>query len=286
MSRGPLLLLASALAFAASSVFVKLITLGSAIPALEVAFFRFLVGLVLLVVWRAARRQPLPLKPVRLKYVLLRAVFTSSAVCLFYLGIQYTTVTNANMLNMTYPLFVFILAPWINREPGRPGLYGFLLIAFVGMYLIVLPDFGTIRPGDFLALGSGAVAGFSITCLREARKTDNTFLILLYAMVFGTVLSGLTALPFFVVPGAKMMLYMLLCGISALLAQVLLVWGYRYIDAAPGALVSATRILFATALGVWFFQDPLTVKIVCGGLLILAALTGISGRSGGRRRAR
>jgi drug/metabolite transporter (DMT)-like permease len=280
VTRGILLLLASALAFAASSVFVKLITVASPIPAQEITFFRFTIGFILLVIYLAARRRPLPLRPVRLNYVLLRAFFTISSASLFYLGIQYTTVTNANMLNMTYPLFVFVLAPWINRERNRLHLYVFLLIAFIGMYLIVVPEFGIIRVGDFLALGSGLFAGFSITFLREARKYDHTFLIIFYAMAIGTVLSGLVALPFFIVPEVGMLLYLLLCALTALLGQIFLTWGYRYIDAAPGALVSATRIPFAAVLGIGLFNDPLTVKIVVGGLLIVAALAGISRRPG------
>ncbi len=286
MTRGVFLLLISALGFAASSVFVKLITVASPIPAQEITFFRFLIGLVLLLIYLAARRRSLPLRPVRLKYVLLRAFFTIGAASLFYLGIQHTTITNANMLNMTYPLFVFLLAPYINRERNRLHLYVFLLIAFIGMYLIVVPEFGIIRTGDFLALGSGLLAGFAITFLREARKYDHTFLIIFYAMAIGTVLSGLVALPSFILPETGMLLYLLLCAVTALLGQIFLTWGYRYIGAAPGALVSASRILFGAALGVVLFADPLTVKIVCGGLLIMTALAGISGRPGGRPGAR
>ena len=285
MTRGVFLLLISALGFAASSVFVKLITVASPIPAQEITFFRFLIGLVLLLIYLAARRRSLPLRPVRLKYVLLRAFFTIGAASLFYLGIQHTTITNANMLNMTYPLFVFLLAPYINRERNRLHLYVFLLIAFIGMYLIVVPEFGIIRTGDFLALGSGLLAGFAITFLREARKYDHTFLIIFYAMAIGTVLSGLVALPSFILPETGMLLYLLLCAVTALLGQIFLTWGYRYIGAAPGALVSASRILFGAALGVVLFADPLTVKIVCGGLLIMTALAGISGRPGARSRA-
>jgi len=285
MTRGIILLLASALAFAASTVFVKLITLSSAISAQEITFFRFLIGFILITAWLATRRSRPSLRPVRMKYVLLRAVFNVSAASLFYLGVQYTTVTNANMLNMTYPLFVFLLAPWINHEPSRRRLYGFLLIAFAGMYLVVVPDFSTIRAGDFLALGSGLLAGFSVTTLRETRKYDSTSLILFYVMAIGTVLSGLAVLPIFVLPDLKIMFLMLLCALAALLGQITLTWGYRYIGAAPGALVSASRILFGAALGVAFFNDPLTVKIICGGLLIVVALTGISGLPGARPRA-
>jgi len=71
--------------------------------------------------------------------------------------------------------------------------------------------------------------------------------------------------------------YLILSGVSAAAGQVFITIGYRYIEAASGSLVSASRIVFAGVLGVLVFADPFTVPIMTGALLILVSLLGVGG---------
>jgi drug/metabolite transporter (DMT)-like permease len=59
--------------------------------------------------------------------------------------------------------------------------------------------------------------------------------------------------------------------------QLLITVGYKYIDAAPGSLVSSSRIVFAIILGVTFFSDPMTLRIIIGSLMIIISLAGVNG---------
>lgn len=273
--RGVLCLLSSAFCFALSTVFAKLVTNGSAILGVEITFFRFIFGFLAMAIF--IRVRPRSLHPVNFKYILLRAISNAIAVLLFFSGIQYTTVTNANMLNMTYPVFVLITAPLINRERGSKGNYFFMVLTICGIYLIVKPDFSGINPGDLMALGSGIVASIAIATLREARKFDDSVVILFYHMLIGTVLTFFLMLPFFVMPEGIVLFHLVLTTIASVLGQVFLTIGYRYIDATSGSLVSASRILWACGMGIIFFSDPLSSGIISGGILILISLFGVSG---------
>jgi len=273
--KGALLLLLSAMAFALSTVFAKVVTSGSPVPGIEITFVRFSVGLVFTGLYLWYRK--IPIRPHNTGLVVLRAVTNTAAVLFFFTGIQFTTVTNANMLNMTYPVFVFLIAPYFNRETNKKKNYFFLFLTIVGVYLIVVPDFNSVNPGDVSALLSGICAGMAISSLREARKYDNSFVILFYLMLIGIFINAGIMIPFFVMPGAYIFTFMLLSAITAVAGQVLITVGYRFIDAAPGSLISASRILFAGILGFSIFGDPLTFRIISGGILILMALTGVSG---------
>ncbi len=274
MRRGILYLAFSALAIALSTVFAKLITENSAVPAIEITFFRFLSGAVIITVYIVARG--LSFQPNRFKYVILRSVFNAVAVLLFFTGVQFTTITNANMLNMTYPVFVFAIAPFINRERTHLRNYLYLVLSITGVYLIIAPDFGSINPGDIFALLSGIVAGFAVSILREARKYDSSIVILFYLMVLGSVINFLVMAPFFVPPEGVIIVYLLLYVIVSLMGQFFITVGYRYIDAAPGSLISASRIVFAVLLGIIIFSDPFSWEIALGGLFIVVSLTGVS----------
>mgnify|MGYP006301752073 FL=1 len=269
------MLLLSAVTFALSTVFAKVVTTSSNVPGIEVTFLRFMVGLIF--TWPYLRYRGISIRPNNTRLVVLRAVSNTAAVLLFFTGIQFTTVTNANMLNMTYPVFVFLIAPFFNRETSSVKHYLYLFLTIIGVYLIVVPDFQSINPGDLSALASGICAGFAISTLREARKYDNSFVILFHLMAIGIFINLAIMVPIFVIPDPYIFLFMLLSAIAAYTGQVLITVGYRFIDAAPGSLISASRILFAGILGVSIFGDPLTFRIVVGGILILVSLTGISG---------
>ncbi len=221
MYRGILCLLIAEFCFALSTVFGKFVTTGSDITGVELTFFRFLIGTVAVSAVMITTR--ISFRPVRTRYVVLRAILNTFAVLAFFTGIQYTTVTNANMLNLTYPVFVFCIAPFLNREKNHPANYLYLCIALIGVYLIINPDFRSINPGDISALLSGVIAGFGISILRESRKYDSSEVILFYLMMIGCLISFFVMLPFFIMPRGMMLVHTLLSGGIAV-AGVYHVW--------------------------------------------------------------
>lgn len=280
MIRGVLFLLSSAIGFAASTAFAKIVTRGSPVQAVEITFFRFLLGLG--VVSLFVIKEEKSLRPNNMKYILLRAVFNTAAVIFFFLGVQHTTITKANLLNMTYPIFVFLISPFINREKTSMIYFLFLLCTMAGLYLVVIPKTGLsqffhINAGDAYALISGILAAFAITSLREARKHDSSYIILFYLMLIGTVCNALIVAPGFVIPRGMILFYVILSALFAVLGQIFITIGYKYIDAAAGSLISSSRIIFALLLGVIFLSEELTARIMMGGTVIIISLFGVSG---------
>ena len=274
--RGVLLLALAACAFSVSTVFAKYANQRYGIPGVEIVFVRFVVGLLVATSCMVYRGQSF--RPRNPRLVLLRAATNTAAVLLFFTGIQYTTVTNANTLSMTYPLFVAVMAPLLNRERSRPRVYLFLVVTMVGAYLVISPEFRGVNLGDLSALLSGLVAGVAISSLREARKYDDTALILFYLMALGTPLCLVLMLPFFVLPSAGACGLMLLSAVCAVGGQFSLTAGYRHIDAARGAIVTAMRIPVAAVLGITLFADPLDARMALGAVLILGSLIGLGCR--------
>jgi drug/metabolite transporter (DMT)-like permease len=276
LGEGILLILSAELLFTAASAFAKYATLHSQMTGVQVTFFRFLLGFIVTAFF--IRKQKLSIKPNNVRLVVQRGVFNTLAVVLFFAGINYTTVTNANMLNMTYPVFVFLLAPFINKERS-PGIYYlFLASAMAGVYLVAFPDFSSVNIGDLLSLASGIMAGFGITSLRQAAKFDNTHIILFYLMGIGTVLNAAIMAPVFTFRGSALVWTVVAFSAAAGYGgQVLLTKGYRHISAAGGSLVSSSRILWAMLMGSIFFADKITPRIAAGSVCIVLSLVMLSG---------
>ena len=280
MTRGFLLLLISELAFSIAYVFAKFVTTQSAIPGIEITIFRFGIGFIASSI--VIIKNKTPLVPNKVSFVALRAVFNTAAVICLFIGLQYTTITKANMLNMTYPAFVFLLSPFINGERASLHNLVYLVIAITGIHYVIMPEssffsLSGINMGDIISFASGIFAGFAITTLREARKHDESALILFYLMGLGTITNIIILIPYFVMPDLKMLVYMVLCGGLSVLGQFTITEGYRYIEAARGSLVSTARIFFSMILGVIIFQDIMTFRIAAGCVLIIISLVGVSG---------
>jgi drug/metabolite transporter (DMT)-like permease len=274
MYRGVLFLLLAELCFAATTVFVKLATSNTDIPAIEASFLRYLVGFIFtsLIIYK----NKISIVPNNKRYVILRGVYNTGALIFFFLSIKYTSITNANMLNMTYPAFIFLIALLFTKEKTEKlqGLY--LLLTMIGVYLIINPSFTNFNMGDLYGLLSGIIGALAIISLQKARQFDSTLLILFYLMAIGTVINGIILIPFFVMPGWVILMYLLASAILGVAGQAFLTSGYKHIEAAKGSIISGSRMIFAVFFGVLIFSETITIPWIIGGVLITISMIGIS----------
>ncbi len=274
MSKGVVLLVSAEFCFALATVFTKFVTKDSTLTGIEVTFFRFALGL--LVAIAMVYKEKTPLRPNNISMVIWRGVLNTIAVILFFSAIQFTTVTNANMLNMTYPVFIFLVAPLFSDVKTPPLFFVFLLLSLIGAYLIIHPNFQKINPGDILGLLSGIVAAFSVISLRLARKQDSTVLILFYLMSIGFVLNLIAMIPVWETPKGMIAVHLIISAVLGVFGQIFLTYGYKFISARSGSIVSSSRILFAILFGIIILSESITIRLVIGGILIVVSLIGVS----------
>jgi drug/metabolite transporter (DMT)-like permease len=273
--------------FAFSTVLIKVISQPPyGLHPLMAALARFAIGFVLTGAWALAAR--VNLRPNNLGLVVWRGVLNTVAVSLFYCAVQFTTVTNTNLLNLSYPAWIFLASPLVNREKS-PWYYGlFLLLTLVGAFLIVVPAathgdwtrFFTqgFNLGDLLALASGIIAAFGISVLREARKHDGTITVIFWLFGIGTLAVLVPALLVWKTPPDALAWACLLgAGLCGYVGQLLITHGYRWVSATQGSLLSSSGILISALLGIAIFAEPLSWAVAAGGLCILVSLIGVSG---------
>ncbi|GAB4221009.1 MAG: hypothetical protein Kow00102_12760 [Spirochaetota bacterium] len=273
-TKGILYVLLSAITFSLSTVFAKYITSTSSIHGIEISFVRFIVGFIISSGYVIIHK--MSIRPNHIPLVITRAISNTIAVILFFVGVQYTTVTNANMLNMTYLVFVFLLAPFFNKERIIKINFIYLLITLAGTYLVIMPHYGSVNIGDIYSFLSAIVAAIAVVALRESRKYDSTSIILFHLMSIGLVINGIAMIPVFAIPDSVTLVYMLLSGLSAYFGQAFFTAGFKFVDATSGSILSSSRIFIAACMGIYFFNDSFASNIIIGGLLITVALIGVS----------
>ena len=276
---GCLAVFASAFCFYFSTVVIRWSRDVVHIDSSYFAFFRFLLGFVLVCTIMAIRRQ----KPAPRRYHLLvgRTVGNCVAVYCFYQAVRYTSVAEANILNMTYPIFVAILSWILLRHQRDTVAVAMVAVAIAGVWLILQPTRMGLGVSSLWGLGSGVSAAFAIVYLNLSRQHHDANTVLLYMFGLGSVLMAAFFHRHFFWPDATESYYLVLCGGAGIAGQFLITLGFRYVTAVEGGVISSTRILLAALLGPWLAADPpLGPAGWIGALLIFSANVVLTVRKG------
>lgn len=268
---GSAAVLASAFCFYLSTATIRWAQMRGVNP--DPAFYvltRFLLGFMVIATILILKNHP----PRPIKYHLLvgRALANSVAVYCFYMAVQTTSVAHANILNMTYPVFVALITWGFFHEKLEYWTMFTLLAAFTGIVLILFPGNLTVNVNHLWGLGSGFSAALAIICLNRSRKVHDSETVLFYMFGLGSLLIY-AAFPERMVLGHLIdIMYLVICGVFGIAGQYLITMGFRYVTAVEGSILSSTRILIAAFAGPLIAIDPaLTAKGWTGAVLIFSA---------------
>lgn len=244
---------------------------------------RFLLGFVVVAAIMVGQRRP-P-RPVDYHLLAGRAVANSVAVYCFYQAVQTTSVSHANILNMTYPVFVALIT-WGFLPEQREGRTLLALgAAFAGIVLILYPGDLSVESNHLWGLGSGISAALAIVYLNLSRKVHDSETVLFYMFGLGSLLIYAGFHERMVVRQSDDLLYLIICGAFGIAGQYLITLGFRFITAVEGSILSSTRILMAAWLGPLIGIDPaLAARGWMGALLIFGANVYLAVRKAGAGR--
>ena len=251
---GNLTIFVSALFIYLSTVTIRWAEGVVAIDPSYFTFARFIVGFVVICAILAVRGT----RPRVRSYHLLigRALTNCVAVYCFYKAVALTTVAEANILNMTFPLFVALFSWTVMKKQRDLGASLTVVVAFVGVWLVLAPDFSSFKPGNLWGLASGTTAAAAIIYLNVSRQYHDTDTILFFMFGLGSALIYLLYRKHIFMPDPQALFYLLMCAGFGVVGQYLLTLGFRYVTAVEGSIVSSARILMAALLGPYLAADP------------------------------
>lgn len=231
---------------------------------------RFFVGLTVVLIVLVCKRKRI--RPKRYDLLFGRALTNAIAVFCFFKAVDLTTAAEANILNMTYPIFIAILSWFFFKEKDEISSYIVTLVSLLGIWLVLWPGDMSYNLNNLWGLASGITAAFAIILLNMARQDNDTDTTLLFVFAVGCVFSLVGLGSDFRWPTPLECYYLLLSSLLGVAGQYLLTEGFRYVTALEGGVLSSTRILLAAILGPFLAAEPaLTASGYCGALLIFAA---------------
>ena len=284
--RGVLFMFASAMLSALNGAVAKM--LGEDISALEIVFFRNLLGMLFIL--SALRHTPAKLPGGKPLLLLWRGIFGFGALLLFFYTITRIPLGEAITLNKTSPLFVAILAFFLLHERlSGVGIVA-LFLGFFGVVLITKPTGAEAGIPHLLGLIGGFLAAAAYTTIRKIKHLYDSRVIVLSFMTTGTVIPlilfaiadsyapeslDFMLAPFVMPHSLRSWALLLLIGITATLSQWLLTKAYSATNAGIIGIASYTVIPFSIFFGTLLgdpFPDGMTLLgimlIVGSGLMV------------------
>jgi drug/metabolite transporter (DMT)-like permease len=182
----------AALSFSTMSLFGKII--GDRASTDTVLFARFAISLIILIPW-IIRRPHAALKVAHPKKLLWRSCFSLLSFACFFYSLRFISLTNAIVLNNTFPLFVPLAALVHSQAKTSRKVWLGIIVGFIGVLFVLQPDVHFFQPYSLIALASGIFGAVAIVMIRHLTKTVSTLQILFYYFVFNTAATAVV-LPF------------------------------------------------------------------------------------------
>ena len=265
--RGIMLFVMSGVCFSAMSMLSKL--LATRLSFFEVAFFRSIIGWVLIwpflvkTGWGALHTS----RP--LGYISRGLGSGCGMLCIFY-GLKHLPLVDATAYGFTRSLFVVVLAALFLREPIRRDRSLVAVVGFVGVLVMLRPQFG-ISLGALAALGGALSAAIVIIIIKKLMHSESPVTVMFYFGLATTLITGVPAAWYWTTPSLAEWPMLLVMGALGTAAQGMMVMSYQMTDATVLAPFDYLQLIFASILGYLVFSELPTVWTICGAGLIVAA---------------
>ncbi|WP_055070410.1 DMT family transporter [Clostridium massiliamazoniense] len=263
-----LLIITSALSFAIMSTLVKL---SGNLPPFEKSFFRNIVSLIVAFYLIVKNNSSYFGKKENRSMLLLRSILGTLGIWANFYAIDNLILPNATILNQLSPFFVIIFSYLFLKEKIKLIHIISLLTAFIGVIFIVRPTSGLTKTllASLIGISSAIFAGGAYTCVRYLSTREKSYTIV-FMFSFISVLSTIPFMIFdFVLPSILDIIYLLLAGVFASIAQFSLTTAYKYAPAKEISIFSYSQIIFTTLIGFLIWTEIPGFLSIIGYLLVI-----------------
>jgi drug/metabolite transporter (DMT)-like permease len=275
------LMLVSTFFFGIANLSVKQI---DHVPPMEIVLVRCVMGIVFS--WWVLRGIGIDWRGNDRVSLLLRGVFGTTALGLFFVTVQKMPIATAMTVHYLSPIFTAILAMVILKETVSRFQWLFYALAFSGVVLIERVD--TKVDIFFIALGilAALFSGVAYNLVRKLRNTEHPMTVVLHFQFFGT-LGGLAFLAFYgwSNPSSFDWVFLVIIGIASQLGQVYLTKALQKEAASSVIIASYTGLIYAIVFGWLFFDESHDYLTFAGmALVVLGVVSSVIYSNNKRRR--
>ena len=243
--------------------------LTATLPIMEVASFRFSMSLLFYVPWLCKAGFG-ALQTSRHFAHFWRSAFGCTSLACGVYAVHYLYLADAQVLTFTIPLWSILLAACILRERIRVDRTIATIVGFVGVIIVVQPQFG-IDTASLVALLAAILASCAITTMKHLTRTEPSNRIVFYFLFWGTIIIGIPAIFDWVWPNWEEWMWLVGIGFFGSVGQYCLTRAYAAGDMTLIAPLDFTRIIVATCYGYLMFNEiPNATSFIGAAVIVIS----------------
>ena len=251
--------------------------LGTRIPAVEAAFIRYLIGLVLILPFLYSALVSGTYKG-NLKLYAVRGAVHGMGVILWFFAMARIPIAEVTAIGYTAPIFVTIGAAMFLGERLRVRRIIAVIFGLLGALIILRPGFQEVGLGQLAQLVAAPLFAASFIMAKQltgrASPTEIVAMLSLFctiALLPGAILAWRTPTP-------EELMWLTLTAVFATLGHYTLT---KAIASAPITVtqpISYLQLVWAVLLGILLFGEAVDPYVLLGGAVIVISITYISHR--------
>jgi len=268
---GYLLMLGAFLCFSVMDTSAKWLV-SAAVPALQVAWLRYVGHLLVAVAVYAPKKGTAILRSNNAKLQCCRAIFLLVSTCLNFTALQYLPLTLTIAIFFVTPLMVCLLSiPVLGEKVGVKRLLA-VLTGFCGVLVIVQPWSESFDPHVFISIAAMLLASGYFVMSRVIAGLDSNATTQVYVSGLGTILLAPLALHFWVWPETMHAWGLLiLIGTLGMIGHSLLTHAHQFAEASVLAPTVYSQVIFIAVLSWVVFSQPPDKQTLLGTMIIVGS---------------
>ncbi len=274
---GIALFILSGLAFATEDAIIKLIP--DDFSLFQIIFFANLFSIIPILILIGLRREKIIFFKKNIFIHFLRSLFGLLTVLLFTGALRNISLSQTLTLSFSAPFFMIILSVFLlNKKINYYAIVG-LFAGFLGVFIILFPDFGSFQLGSIMALLSGLTYASSLLIIEHLNVKEDNPSIHLYYIFISTCLMSIF-IPFFWEPvTTRLLIQLIIIGALYGIGLTLLVSSLRLISVYLIAPFDYLSLVWMILFDYLLFNISLTSHMIVGMLIIVISGIYVSSES-------
>jgi drug/metabolite transporter (DMT)-like permease len=275
-------MLVTGLCFIAVTALVKYI--GPGIPPAEMAFLRYLLGLVFLVPALGALREARLTKRQWRLFGARGVLHGLGVICWFY-AMTRIPIADVTAMNYMSPIYVTIGAALFLGERLALRRIAAVIVALIGAFIILRPGFREIGSGHIAMIFTAIAFGGSYLTAKVMAGEVKPSVVVAMLSIFVTIVLAPFAAVHWVTP-TLWQLFLLFCvACFAVAGHYTMTLSFAAAPVTVTQPITFTQLVWAVLLGYFVFDETVDIWVIVGGTVILASVTFITWREAVLRRA-
>ena len=290
MNKGVIYILISGIAFMVVNLFVKILASGpsqqiidgiQSYPVPEIILFRSLI--TFLICCAVIRIKKIPFFGVNKKWLLIRGVFGTTALTIFFFTLDNLPLAVATTVQYLSPIFTVIIATFLVSEKVRKIQWLFMLVAFSGIAILGASKFlsqnnsvSNIDPlWVLLGVLSAVLSGVAYNAIVKCQNTDHPVTVVMYFPLIATpIMLAYIVFVEFVMPRGVEWILVLIIGVFTQIAQIFMTKAFHSDNTATITPFKYFGSIYAFFIGLFLFGEVISFYGISAIILILIGVLG------------